>query len=231
MLLSIIGHLLDYSEVWALFIPLAVWRTHRLQPGWMKPIINYLLVALVFNLACDTLSAIGDYYYVQQKKPPAYVNNIAIYNLHSIARFLLMLQFFVLLKRFSKKWNVYILVAFIVSIIAIELFTSESLFSVSGINGNLFTVEALLSLLLCMAYFLKLIQSDVQHFRYLKDFWVVAGFTTYFVINFFVFLFYNPLFRENQTLASRIWDVHNISYIILSIFISIALYVHPRDNY
>jgi hypothetical protein len=50
------------------------------------------------------------------------------------------------------------------------------------------------------------------------------------VINFFVFLFYVPMIKQDLKMADNIWNVHNIANILLCIFITKAFYVSPRHQ-
>lgn len=98
-------------------------------------------------------------------------------------------------------------------------------------SGNLLATEAYFLLIYCMQYYLAQLKEEVEVISGGSDFWVVTGLSIYVVTNFFVFLFYVPMIRENLLLAERIWNVHNIAYIILCIFISIAFYVPARHQY
>ncbi len=62
-----------------------------------------------------------------------------------------------------------------------------------------------------------------------KDLCAVTGLSIYVVASFFVFLFYVPMIKENPELANNMWDVNNVAYIILCIFITKAFYV-PASN-
>jgi uncharacterized membrane protein YidH (DUF202 family) len=82
-----------------------------------------------------------------------------------------------------------------------------------------------------MQYYLKWLQDDEDDLTYEPHFWVVTGLSIYVVINFFVFLFYVPMIKENPVLADNIWNIHNIGYILLCTFITKAFYVSPRNQF
>src|SRR6187549_2306169 len=73
---------LDWSEAWALVIPLMVLLFRRQQPVTLKPIIIYLWLGLIINLAIDIIMVINTYRHNYD------LSNNPLYNLHSVARFI-----------------------------------------------------------------------------------------------------------------------------------------------
>src|SRR5688572_21278691 len=47
--------ILDWSEVWALLIPLTILLIFKPKASWVKPIIFYLLIALILGAALDLI--------------------------------------------------------------------------------------------------------------------------------------------------------------------------------
>src|SRR5689334_16690456 len=70
---------LDWSEVWALLIPLAVLLFYRSMPGLLFPIPLYLMIALFLNLFITLISNVPaiDYYFA---------SNHIFYNVHSVIK-------------------------------------------------------------------------------------------------------------------------------------------------
>ena len=220
--------IIDYAEIWAIFIPLIVLARHRKQPDYVKPIIWYLWLALLLNIACDLISFLA----IRFRNPEEHkwwYSNTVIYNIHSIVRFALFSAFFLRLREFGRKWIWYASVVFIVATIVIELFSDDSIFNTKLINSSLFLTESFILLLLCMAYYLKAIRSSEVKLGKQKSFWIVTGIAIYCVVNFFVFLFYKPFVLELSPLAHGVWRLHNVAFVIWSIFTAIALYVSVRD--
>ena len=216
--------LLDWSEVWAIVIPLfIVLRVRRKQPFFLKPVIVYLWVALVINLSADV---IGDF---KSFLPGWAQSNNPLYNIHSVARFACFSYFFISIKRsqitFLKKLIPFILVVFI--IINFSIF--ENFFNPAHLSGNLLTIESYLLLIYCMQYYLSQLRDEVERISGGKDFWIVTGLSIYVVINFFLFLFYEPMIKENPALAALMWNVHNIAYIIFCILMAKAFYATDRN--
>ena len=216
---GILDQILNWSEVWAIFIPLLVLIFRREQPAFLKPVIIYLWFALVINLVGDT---IGDF---KAYLPGWLHSNNILYNIHSLVRFACFSFFFQMLgkefrNRFDRIVNLVALLFIILNFTLIEKFNNPN-----HLSGNLLSTEAYVLLIYCMQYYLLQLKADAGKFAERKDFWVVTGLSIYVVINFFVFLFYVPMLKENPVLADEIWTVHNLAYITLCIFITRAFYV------
>lgn len=220
--ISLIELILNWSEVWALAIPLVVMFLKPRQPAFLKPVIIYTITAFFLNL-------FGNIIDVAWRRFPDWFNtNTLIYEVHSLFRFACFAYFFFQLKQpffvSIKKTLPFIFIAFIF----INFYFFEEFNYQGRISGNILTAESYILLIYCMLYYLSQLKRDVDVLSTTKHFWVVTGLSIYVVINFFVFLFYNPLFDEDKSLARMIWNVHNVAYIILSIFIAKAFYVPVR---
>jgi hypothetical protein len=215
--------IIEWSEVWALLIPLLVLvLLNKPQPG-MKPVIIYILVALLLNL-------FGDFIADFKKLIPALPqSNNPIYNFHSLFRFTCFSFFFNQAgKRFFPRIQNSILVIYILLFLVNFIFF-ENFLNPLHLSGNLLSMESFLLLASCMLYYLGVLKNEVPVIAQNKDFWIVTGLSIFFVINFFVFLFYVPLLDENRKLANTMWNFHNIAYTTLCIFIAKAFYV-PAGN-
>ncbi len=215
----------DWSEVWALLIPLFQLWLKRKQPAYLKPVIFYLFAALFLNLSADIIAEWKRYF------PGWLQSNNPLYNIHSVIRFACFSYFFVLLRQpYFKIIKKILPVVFILFLLIdfgliVDFGFSEQFFYESHISGNLFSAEAFFLLAYCMLFYLSKLKIEIEALARGKDFWVVIGLSIYVVVNFFVFLFYVPMITQNQSLANNMWDVHNVAYIILCIFISKAFYV------
>jgi hypothetical protein len=217
-------HVLEWSEVWALLIPLVVLALHTGQPSSFRPIIVYIWLALFLNLSCDVIAA-----FKTTRHFPAWLqSNNPIYNIHSIIRLVCFSYFFISLKYPYYKTIRRLIPAFSILFISIDFTLFERFFDPERLSGNLLAAEAYFLLIFCLLYYLSQLRSEDDIILMRPDFWVVTGLCIYVVINFFVFLFYNPMLKENITLAINIWNVHNIAYIILCIFIAKAFYATAR---
>ena len=218
----ILNKILEWSEVWALLIPLFVLSKYKKQPGFLKPVIIYLLLALLLDTAADIIMEINSYYKQQHKSPP-YSNNF-LYNIHSITRFICFSSFFILLRQpFLVKAKKYLPILSAV-LVVINFAFYENFFDRNHISSRLFATEAGLLLFYCLQYYLFKLQEDKSGPRQ-ADFWIVTGLSIYVVFNFPFFLLYTTLLGKNGNLLVNLWNYHNITYIIFCIFIAKAFYV------
>ncbi len=215
MVIQILNLILDWSEVWALLIPLTVLLYFPKQPHFYRPIIAYLCIALLINLCIDVI------WKFKYSLPLNFRNNNLLYNLHSIIRFLLFSSFFIKLNQpFLNRLKIIIPIALLI-LVALNFIYFESILFVSS---RLFTFEAAALLFFCLQYFLFILQTDTTSVKGQPGFWVVMGLSIYVAASFFIFLFYQTLANNYRNLAFIVWDIHNVFYIILCIFIGKAFY-------
>lgn len=216
---------LDWSEVWALLIPLFASLINRVHFPSLKPLIVYLWIALILNFIIDVIMGMNIYTdsFLQSNNP--------LYNIHSIVRFTCFSYYFIHLKQSSfMKLRITVPLFFIV-VIFINFIYFEDFFNPDYLSGNLMSAESYLLLVYCMQYYLSELKDDDDNIFRGPDFWIVTGLSIYVVVNFFVFLFYVPMLNTDTKLATNIWDVHNISFIIFCLFITKAIYVPVRNKY
>jgi hypothetical protein len=58
----------------------------------------------------------------------------------------------------------------------------------------------------------------------LPSFWIVTGISIYAVVNFPIFLFYNKIMSMDEAFAMAVWNIHNVSYIILCMLFAKAFH-------
>jgi hypothetical protein len=222
---KILSSISDWSEVWALLIPLLfVVFGHKL-PALLKPVIIYLWLALALNIFGDF---IGDFK-IRFHFPQWLQSNNPLYNIHSLVRFSCFSYFFISLPQpqFKTFKKIIALVFVLYAIIDFTFF--EHFFYPLHLSGNLLSAEAYLLLIYCVLYYLAALNDDNDASFKGPVFWIVTGLGMYLVINFFVFLFYVPMITQNMDLADHIWKVHDVAYIILCIFITRAFYATTRN--
>lgn len=210
---------LDQAEVWATFIPLIVLKFRRKQPYNLRPVIIYLWIALFINLTGNIIAEYKVYL------PSWLQSNNPLYNVNSLIRFTCFGVYFELLKQPFYKIIRRSLPVVSLFFVVINFSFFQDFFYPLRLSSRLLTVEAYLLLIYCMLYYLSQLKEDVQELTKLKDFWITTGMSFYVVINFFVFLYYDPLYDQNSDLADRMWDFHNVAYIILCSLTSKAFYV------
>ena len=215
--------ILEWSEVWALLIPLVILLFRRQQPATLKPVIIYLWIVFILNLSIDIITAINIYHHNFD------LSNNTLYNIHSVVRFVCFSLYFIQLPQtsFIKFKKVLTLVFLIFVVINFGFF--ENFFNFDSFSGNLLATEAYLLLIFCMLYYLSELKDDSKNLFNGPDFWVVTGLSIYVVVNFFVFLFYLPMIDVDLDLAVNIWNVHNIAFIIFCVFIA-KVYSHEYEE-
>mgnify|MGYP006189553841 FL=1 len=213
--------LMDWSEVWALLLPLSVWLLYRRQPVSMKPVLIYLVLALLINVGIDVILFInisGD--------GIAYSNN-PLYNIHAVVRYVCFGVYFIGMPNSPYKKIKSILFGLFLLLTIVNFTVYDQFFNYEEFSGNLHAMEAYLLLIYCMIYYLEALKDDEKNLFHEKDFWVVTGLCIYVVVNFFVFLFYQPMIDVDVKLAINIWNVHNVAFIIFCLFITKAIYGTP----
>jgi hypothetical protein len=224
MHLKIFRIFFDWSEVWALFIPLAILLRCKPESKWLRPVKWYVLITLILNLCVDSIWYVNKFEMFNSRKGHMWNNNI-FYNLNSIVRLLFFAWFFNLLnQRFMHRIKAiipYLFVAFVV----VNFSIYENFFPFGGnelFSSRLLATESALLLFYCLQYYIYLIiEEKTTSIQKQPGFWIVTGLTFYVAASFFIFLFYDYLTDANSTFAVDIWDVHNIVFIVLCTGIAI----------
>jgi len=220
-----IHKILDWSEVWALLIPLAILLWRKNKATYLKPVKIYIITALIINIAIDLIAE----YKVKWgfTSDDLLWNNNVLYNIGSILRLLLFAWYFNLLRQpFMPRLKVILPFAFLAFVIVnfsfFEPFVPRG--DYEGFSSRLLATESALLLFYCLQYFIFLIiENKSTSLSRQPSFWLVTGLAIYVAVNFFIFLFYDYLIGATRNFAVNIWDVHNISFIIFCMFTAIQL--------
>ena len=220
-----IRFLIDWAEFWPLLIPLPFTFTKNLSP-YLRPIRIYIWLTLIINLASTLLWKFKSPWGLE---PGDFLwNNNFLYNIGSIVRLLLFAWFFNRLRqRFMHRVKAIIPFVFIAFVI-VNFSISEN-FIPSGyesFSSRLLATESALLLFYCLQYFIYLmIEERELPLKKIPGFWIVTGLSIYVAASFFIYLFYTYIVNQNLRLfAIDIWDVHNIVFIQLCIFIAVQFY-------
>jgi hypothetical protein len=218
--------ILDWSELWAPLLSLIILLFYPRQPKFLKPIIVYLIGAVIFSLFGDIIAEAKREHY---DLPHWLQTNLYLYNLHSIVRFICFAAFFnAILKPYSniRKWLAILAGVFLLA----NFIFFEDFFNFWTFSSRLLSVEAGLLLLFCLQYYIIKLNEEETTTKRTPDFWVVTGLCIYVVVNFFIFLFYTTLAAgPYKRFLLSIWNVHNISYIVLCILLAKAFYDPARS--
>ena len=232
--------ILDWSEVWATLMPLIVFFILRPNAQWIKPMVIYLCALLAIFLLIDitwkhkTLGIedwtkrVFSFLFPGPKEDD--FNNIVFYNILSPIRLVFITGFFVAINKSYKKLQLAIAV-FFVAFVIINFCFFENINT--DFSSRLFSIEAGIVLLYCLLFIYHVNLSDeIVSITALSEFWAVTGFTLYASVNFFIFMFFQYLLvAAKEKFAIDIWYVHNISYIVLNLFIAFAIFKAEKTNH
>jgi len=224
---NFLKEMLDWSEVWATLIPLIVFIWVKPRVSWIRPLLIYLIIALLLGFAIDFTwksvrldmedlsKKIFSWLYLKGE-----LYTLVLYNLNSFLRLLLVTWFFYLVNPKYKRIYIIITALFLVASI-VNFWRFESI--VMSFSSPLFTVEAGIILFYCLLYYYTVnMNEEIASPLSMPSFWIVMGLTLYTAVNFLIFLFYNYLINAEEKYAKNIWNVHNLIYIVLMTFIAIG---------
>lgn len=237
-----IQQILNWSEVWSPLIPLAFYIFLRPKAKWIKPILTFLIITLVFGIAIDVIwkrKTLGlnewfetNLWWWWEFDPVIGKNvfkNSIFYNLNSLARLIFFLAFFSYFYSFFQKLNRFVPWIFLL-LMAVNFIWFEN---IKDFSSRIHATEAAILLFCSLLYFYKTTMDDnIASPASLPEFRVVTGLTLYTAINFFIFLFYKYLMAslEFKKYAMEIWNVHNISFIVLNLFIAAAFFKAKKNE-
>lgn len=209
---AFISAIIDWSEVWAPLIPLAVLLIYKQKQNWEKPILIYLIITLLVNFCVDFL-------YLPFMENKILTSNYIFYNINSIVRFIFFTWFFNCIHPFFRRMNMVIPALFFLLVILNFIFI-ESIFDFSS---KMMALETAVLLSYCIMWFYHKIREDESGSLFSSKYsLIITGISIYTSVNFVLFLFYKILIRSENAFAYYIWDVHNFFFIIMCVFIAIA---------
>ncbi len=212
----------NWSEVWALLIPLIVILIHKPKEKTIRPLILYVIIAFILNL---TATFMLEYYYLF---PSSLQNNNFLYNLHSIVRLFFFSWYIIKItpRKFSFIYTA-LLSVYIVFVLVDFLFFESPLF----ISPSLFAAGSFVMLFLCLTFFLRSLQDEsgtnwINH----PSFIVCAGISLYEAITFFIFLFIYPIAAKNPDFGRLSLKIYQVVFIVFCILLALALYRSKRQQ-
>ncbi len=210
--------ILDWSEFWALLIPVSVILFKRKFPPVMKPVVIYCILFLFVNFAQTYIWKKG-LVFAYSSVPG---DNIIFYNAHSIIRFFLFSWFFYKLRPRTFLTIKKVIPVIYLLFIIINYFLFQKFLDFGALALGM---EVAFLLCFCLLYYWSIYEDDsLSVSERSPEFYIVTGLSIYVVINFPLFLWYNVLSEKFEGLAVDLWSVHNISYVIFCIFMGIGLY-------
>jgi hypothetical protein len=223
---EIIKQILDWLEVWALLIPLAVLFNRKNQPLQFNPVIAYLFAALAINLLID----ISWKFKKEFQFPVWFQVNTYFYSVHSIVRFLLFSMFFnklntsfvpVLRKILPIVFVLFVVINFTFFEPFVNYWYTDGKLR-STVSSTLLSLEAILMLVYCLQYYFSQLQEHKQDKKWPAELNIVNGLFIFSLCSFPIYLFYNVILNLDQQYTKNIWMIQKICFLILCICIARA---------
>ena len=219
--MSVLSHILNFSECWMFLIPIISLHFNKQQPEYLQPVIIYVFVAFYLNFLTDLI-----YYSDNLHFPRWFSSNIFLYHFHSIIRFCLFSVFFIRLKQPFLKGIKKLIPILFLAFVSVNFTTAEKLvnlnFDTARLSHHLLAVEASFLLAYCLLYYLFRLQEDQQEKKKPSHFWVVTGLCIFVVPCIPVYIFYGKAVENDIWFAMYIWKFINLCYLILCIMIAKA---------
>src|SRR5882724_630052 len=176
--MEVIKTIRNWSEVWALLIPLTIIIRSRSRIPDMYPVVLYVWFALILNSISTTM-------FVYHKSMPSFLqNNNILYNLHSFLR-VTFLGFYIYHIREHRYTFIYraLIFIYIIFVVCNFIFFESILF----FSTRIFSAESIVLLTLCLSFFVRSMQDD-SDINWLKHpaFLICAGISFYEAVNFFI---------------------------------------------
>lgn len=213
--------IINWSEVWALLIPLLFLIIYRSGAKELQPLKWYVFIALLLN----TVSTLSFWYNAQM--PGFLKNNNILYNLNSLARVFFFSWYILLITPKQHKYlpRVLLMVYLVFVLVNFSLFENPLFFST-----RLFIAESVVLLFLGISFMLRSIQDEtVVNWTKQPSFIVCVAIVLYEAITFFIFLFILPLAEKDPQFGLLMLKVYKIAFIIFCIMLAITFRNYSRN--
>ena len=225
--MRLLQFLRDWSEVWALLIPLIVFAVHKPKEKHIRLLIWYVIIGFILNFTAifmvEYSNLVPSWMYIDDM-----ANNNILYNIHSILRVLLLSWYIISIRQFRFSVILKTLLAAYLLFVFINFIFMESPFFLST---RLFAAESIVLLIMCLLYFFRSIQDESQT-NWLKhsSFLVCAGISLYEVITFFIFLFFYPLSQTDTPFFRVTMVIYAITFVLFCILLALAFYQTRKQS-
>lgn len=220
--MNLIKLILDWSEVWALLIPLIVLLIHKPRGDKLGWVSLYVIIALVLNfIAVFTI----EFYYLIPEW--VFTGNGLYYNLHSLTMVICFGGYFISIRKYKYSIILKLLLLVYLIFVLINFLFLES--PVNRLSTRHFTIGSIVLLVVCLFYFFRSIVEESQT-NWLKhpSFIICSAICLYQSITFFIFLFIYPMFdlsyNKNMEFADLMMKTYQVIFVIFCIFLAWALF-------
>ncbi len=207
--------ILQWTEIWATLIPLAVLIIRKPEIPFLKPVKIFVIVTFIISCCADLVN----FHLI--------ANNHFLYTLNSVCRITLFLWFFSLVNVTKNHSFPLIICGVVIMLVILNFIFFENF--VTSFSSGTFSLEALVLLVFCTIYFFKELKSNDFSPTLPYALPVVIGLAIYEATCFPIFLFYKTLITQNERYAANLWNTaYNIVYIIFCLFLAKAFYGNTR---
>jgi hypothetical protein len=220
--MSLLDSILNWSEVWALLIPLLFLIIYKKDNKELTPLKWYVVIGLILN----TVSTIS---FIYNPQMPSYLkNNNIFYNLHSLARVLFFSWYILLISPKQHRYLCRMLVTgYLIFVVVNFIFFENPLF----FSTRVFAAESVVLLFLGISFMLRSMQDEtITNWTGHPSFLVCSGIVLYEAATFFIFLFILPLAVKDPQFGLLMLKVYKICFIILCILLAITFRNYGRKH-
>jgi hypothetical protein len=147
------------------------------------------------------------------------INNLFLYHLFSIIELIFLLSYFkkVIVNKTIQvaiKWSIFLFLLFsIINILFLE--------NIQTLNSNTLAIEFFLIILLCLAYYNQLVNSnEVLLILKTPSFWIISSFLLYFSSCILMFILYKYAAKRYHSFVFDFWKVQEVMYLIKNLLIT-----------
>ncbi len=220
--MNLFQFLLNWSEVWALLIPLIVMLVFKPKGPDLKWLSLYTVSAFILNFLAVFVI---EYYDLVPSWMNIRGNNI-YYNLHSLVMVIFFSLYIIQTWKYRHTIILKIILAVYLVLVLCNFAFREPPYKLSTLH---FTAGSIVLMAFCLLYFFHTILEEGQTNR-LKhpSFMVCAAVCLYQAITFFIFLFIYPMFDnapgKDYSFAMLMMRIYQASFVVFCILLAIALY-------
>jgi hypothetical protein len=221
-MIDFLDQILKWSEVWPFILPLTIFLIFKIKQRNLSLVFLYLASAFLLLLLANIIQ------FYNESLPAFFKNNNIYYNIHSIFRTTLIGIYIIRLKEMCQyrylKWilSVYIFAV----VINFTFFANVTVFSIL-----LVSTESIILLIFSLTYFLgSILDEDATITVKSPAFLICTAISIYESINFFIFLFFTPVFFANENFGYATMQISRASNIILGILFTFAVYYSKTEK-
>ena len=171
-------------------------------------IFHFLVIQLACNLGSNILNEFD-------------WPNLYLYHLNCLLSFYALSLFYIrLFKTAATKKTISIVAIIFTGFFLYNIYIWES---IEVFNSNSLGMASFILCGYALFYYLRLFKSSAEdNILTSANFWFNTGIFSYYTINFFIFLTYNKLTQEKLPMLRIIWQLHNVIFLIMCIYIFIG---------